>query len=91
MLGVGKVGMSMVGPGIVTGPGAPTVLIEGMPCSVLGDIIAPHGEPPHSTAVIVSNCSKTVFAMMKPISRDTSLGTCAHVLAKGAVTVKNIV
>lgn len=90
MLGVGKVGMSMVGPGIVLGPGAPTVLVEGLPCSVLADKIAPHGEPPHSTAVIVGNCSKTVLAMARPISRDTSIGTCAHVLMKGAVTVKNI-
>lgn len=91
MLGVGKVGMSMVGPGIVLGPGAPTVIVEGMPCSVLADKVAPHGEPPHTTAVIVGNCSKTVLAMAKPISRDTSIATCGHVLAKGAFTVKNIV
>lgn len=91
MFGVGKVLVSMVGPGIVLGPGAPTVLVEGAPCSVILDKIAPHGEPPHAKATIVTNCSATVLAQGKFISRDTSIGSCLHVLKNGAVTVKNSV
>lgn len=89
-LGVGKVGASLVGPGLVIGPGAPTVLVEGSVCSVLGDKILPHGDPPHTSAVIISNVSKTVLAMGKPISRDTSIALCGHTLKLGAFTVKNL-
>lgn len=89
--GVGKVGASLVGPGLVIGPGAPTVLVEGSVCSVLADKVLPHGEPPHTSAVIVSNVSSSVLAMGKPISRDGSIATCVHPLKLGAFTVKNLI
>lgn len=90
MFGVSKVGVSMAGPGLCVGPGAVTVLVEGMPCALLGDKILPHGEPPHASAVILSNVSKTVLAQGIFISRDTSLATCMHPMKMGAATVKNL-
>ena len=48
----GKVGGSLVGPGIDLGPGVPNILVEGQPISVIGDLVAPHGEPPHSVSLI---------------------------------------
>lgn len=89
MFGVSKVGVSMAGPGLCVGPGAATVLVEGMPCAVLGDKILPHGEPPHATSVIATNLSTTVRAQGIFISRDTSLATCMHPMKLGAATVKN--
>jgi len=92
MLGAGKIGMSFVGkpPGIITGPGAPTVLVEGLPISCGGDAFAPHGENQHAKGiVVVSSCSKTVLAMGRPVTVMTrSKGTCGEPVLLGAVTVQ---
>ena len=87
----GKVGMSYVGkpPGIITGPGAPTVLVEGSPISCGGDIFASHGENAHAGGTVVpATCSKTVRAMGRPVTRMTSSkGTCGESVMLGAPTV----
>lgn len=91
MFGIGKVGMSMCGPGgIVIGPGAPMVLAEGLPVSVANDNITPHGENLHAKpTVLLPTCSKTVFAMGKPVAMQTqTTATCFHPMTIGAVTVK---
>jgi uncharacterized Zn-binding protein involved in type VI secretion len=91
MFGIGKVGMSMCGPGgIVTGPGAPMVLAEGMPVSVAADGVKPHGENMHAKPTILPpTCSKTVFAMGKPVAmQKQTTATCGDPLTLGAVTVK---
>ena len=54
---------SMVGPGMVMGPCAATVFCEGMPVSLIGDSVSPHGEPPHSSSMILLG-SFSVFADM---------------------------
>jgi len=87
---IGKVGLSMC-LGKVTGPGAPTVLAEGLPVSVAKDIVTPHGENAHLAAptIMLSTCSKTVFAGFKPVAMETqSIATCTHPLTLGAPTVK---
>lgn len=86
--GVAKVGVSLIGPAPIVGPGVPTVLVEGVPCSVLGDLGTPHGEPPHSNPVILSG-NPTVLVGGKPIARQsTSIASCGHPVTLGAVTVK---
>ena len=87
MAGIGKVGSSLVGPGVDIGPGVPNVLVEAVPVSVVGDKVAPHGEPPHTAAVILSG-SATVFAGGRPVTAvGLSTASCAHTMVVGAATV----
>lgn len=88
--GAGKVGVSQIGPGgIIIGPGAPTVFVEGAIISTGLDTVTPHGENLHAkSTVTVATCSKTVFAMGKPVAKETgTVGSCLHPLKLGAVTV----
>ena len=90
MFGIGKVGMSQC-LGVVLGPGAITVMAEGMPVSVANDMVTPHGENQHLAApsIMLPTCSKTVFAMGKPVAMETqSTATCLHQMTLGALTVK---
>lgn len=87
----GKVGVSYVGKptGIITGPGAPTVLVEGSVISCGKDIFSPHGENEHAGGTVVAaSCSKTVIAMGRPVTVMTrSKGTCGESVMLGAATV----
>ena len=79
MAGVGKVGSSLVGPGVDIGPGIPNILV--------GDLVAPHGEPPHTAATILSG-SATVLAMGRPVTAvGLSTASCAHTMVVVAATV----
>jgi uncharacterized Zn-binding protein involved in type VI secretion len=71
--------------GSILGPGSPTVFTEGSRTSLLGDKVAPHGKPPHTSAVIVK-ASTTVFATGKPVVRKGDPASCGHA-ATGASTV----
>ena len=73
----------------ITGPGAPTVLIEGMPASVMGDLVS----GPACVGSIVMG-SPTVLIMGRPAARVTSSVAGANpitgvpvstVVAKGAI------
>lgn len=86
MPGKGKVGISTAG-GVITGPGCPTVLVEGVPCVVVGDTVAPHGTGLHAAATMVSG-SPTVFAGGKPVCREGDAASCGHLLTLGAPTVQ---
>ena len=90
MFGAGKVGMSQAGPGgIIMGPGAPTVLVEGMVVSCGGDAVKPHGENMHATPFILPpSASKTVLAMGRGVTVMTrSKANCGHPVMIGAPTV----
>ena len=89
-LGVGKVFGSLVGPAPIIGPGVPSVLVEGMPCSVLGDKGTPHGEPPHSNPIIMRG-NPTVLVGGRPIVREmASVASCGHPVMKGPITVRTL-
>jgi len=77
---------SMVGPGMVMGPCAVTVFCEGMPVSLIGDSVSPHGEPPHTNSFIV-NGSFTVAAEGKFVARVGSTTSCGHSVSFGAISV----
>ncbi len=88
--GAGKVGVSFAGPGgIILGPGAPTVLVEGSPISVAGDEVTPHGENLHAKPNIdPTSCALRVLAMGKPVTVMTaSKATCIHPVMAGSPTV----
>ena len=68
----------------ITGPGSATVFCEGQKVSLIQDKVAPHGNPPHASAVIVG-ASGTVFATGKPVVRQGDPASCGH-SADGAST-----
>ena len=80
---LGGAGTLVGGKGPIIGPGAPLVLAEGAPVSCLGDIVAPHGEPPHTKAVIISS-SFTVIAMGRPVVRMGDMASCGDVVISGS-------
>jgi uncharacterized Zn-binding protein involved in type VI secretion len=71
---------------IIINTGAPSVLVEGKPISLVGDQVAPHGEPPHSSSFVV-NGSASVFAEGRPITLVGSGTTCGHPITFGSATV----
>lgn len=71
--------------GAILGPGSSTVFTEGSRTSLLGDKVAPHGKPPHTSASMVES-SKTVFATGKKVVRSGDSASCGHA-ANGASTV----
>ena len=75
------------GRATIIGPGAPMVIAEGLPVSCLGDMVSPHGEPPHAKATIIKS-SKTVFAMGKGVVRMGDAASCGDtVVSKSTVFV----
>ena len=86
MPAAGRVGIDKFATGVILGPGATTVLIDGAPASVLGDKIAPHGMSPHTAAVVIS-ASKTCLADgrgMVPVGLAQAI--CGHVCTTGSFT-----
>lgn len=84
MPGVARVGVDSAG-GIITGPGIPTVLINGAPCSVIGDGVASHAPGVHMGPAMVSG-SSTVLAGGIPVCRAGDLASCGHT-ASGSTNV----
>lgn len=87
MSAAGRVGVDKFATGVIVGPGALTVRIEGMAASVLGDKIAPHGKSPHKLATVVQS-SKTVIAEGRGMCpMGISLASCGHPQSTGSATV----
>lgn len=82
-----RLGDLIGGTGVITGPGAPTVLVNDLIISTIGDIGTSHGEPPHTNPVI-ETASPTVFAMDQPVTvQFISVASCGHSVTTGAPTV----
>jgi len=76
-------------PGIITGPGVPTVLIGGMPAAVLGDLHACSMPPlagPHPPTPIVKG-SATVLIGGRPAARLGDMSGCGAPIIMGLPTV----
>jgi uncharacterized Zn-binding protein involved in type VI secretion len=74
------------GKAIIVGPGEPTVIVNNKPVSVVGDIVASHGQNEHAAAVIVTG-SSTVYAGNKPITIVTSTASCGESVTIGSPDV----
>ena len=72
---LGGGGTLVGGKAPIIGPGAPLVIAEGLPVSCLGDAVMPHGEPPHTKAIIVTS-SVTVIAMGRGVVRMGDIASC---------------
>jgi len=84
MPGVTRVGKDNA-KGSILGTGASTVFTEGSRTSLLGDKVAPHGKPPHTSPSMVKS-STTVFAQGKGVVRSGDTASCGHA-ATGSGTV----
>jgi len=75
-------------PGVVTGPGVPTVLIGGLPAAVAGDLhtCSFPGTPPHPPTPFVPG-SPTVLIGGRPALRVGDLSGCGATIVAGAPTV----
>ena len=76
--------------GAVTGPGAPTVLTNGLPTSAIGDFVSAHAPcpiiPSHCAAVVAQG-SPTVLVQGRPVAYVGAIDSCGHIRATGSPTV----
>jgi uncharacterized Zn-binding protein involved in type VI secretion len=75
-------------PGVITGPGTPTVLIGGMPAATVGDLHTCSFPPPavHPPTPIVIG-STTVLIGGKPAARVGDTAGCGAPIVAGEFTV----
>lgn len=74
--------------GLISSPGAPSVKVNGTPISTVGDTVMPHGNSPHTKAVIKTG-SGTVKAEGKRVARKgKSVASCGHNVSTGSPNVK---
>lgn len=76
MPGVSRVGIDKAG-GTIVGALAPTVLVNGVPITVLGAPVVPHGKGPHAGPVMAT-ASSNVFANGIPVCRAGDIASCGH-------------
>ncbi len=76
---VGGAGTLVGGKAPILGPGALNVIADGAPVSTMFDDVAPHGEPPHAKALIISG-SATVIAGGRPVVRNGDPASCGDVV-----------
>ena len=86
MPGIGRV-RTDAAKGVILGPGAPTVFADSKTVSLIGDAVAPHGEAPHSSPILVSNGAQTVFADGGVPSKQGTVASCGHSVSSGSPTV----
>lgn len=79
MSGATRVGNDSAG-GTITGPGAPSVRVNGSSISVKGDSVTPHNpkDTPHMASPVMVGSSSTVFAGGRPVVRAGDSATCGH-------------
>lgn len=73
--------------GQIAGPGVASVLIEGKPAAVVGDMHACVMPPPHPPATPFVAGSPTVMIQGRPALRQGDLCGCGAAVALGAPTV----
>jgi len=77
-------------PGVISGPGVPTVLIGGLPAAVVGDTHAcsmPTPAGPHPPTPIAKG-SATVFIGGRPAARVGDVAGCGAPIVLGMFTVE---
>lgn len=77
-----------VGGGVILGPGASSVRVNGFAVATDGDSIASHGNSPHSNAILVpGNGSLSVRAEGEYIQRAGDIASCGHPIIGGSPNV----
>lgn len=86
MPAAGRVGYDKFSTGIILGPGAATVYIDGAPASLLGDKIAPHGLSPHKAATVISASVTCIAEGRGMVQQGLAQAICGHVCTTGSFT-----
>lgn len=76
MPGISRVGQDNAG-GVILNGGNGTVFANGSVVAVRGSVVASHGSPPHSAAIMVG-ASGTVFAQSIAVCRQGDTASCGH-------------
>ncbi len=83
-----RVGDATGHPGVLTGPGIPTVLIGGLPACTLGDLhTCSFPPPPVHPPTPIAKGSATVLIGGKPAARVGDTAGCGAPIVVGAFTV----
>ncbi|WP_432947674.1 PAAR domain-containing protein [Kribbella sp. CA-253562] len=85
-----RVGDATAHPGVLAGPGAPTVLVEGRPAATIGTLhtcMFPPPAGPHPPTPVLPPGSATVFICGQPAARVGDLTGCGAPIITGAPTV----
>lgn len=83
-----RVGDQSNHPGVVTGPGVATVLIESMPAAVVGDThTCSFPPPPPHPPTPIAKGSATVLIGSRPAVRVGDVAGCGATIVRGATTV----
>ncbi|MEV4759047.1 PAAR domain-containing protein [Micromonospora sp. NPDC049559] len=84
-----RVGDPTAHPGVVGGPGVPTVLIGGTPAATVGTMhtCSFPGTPPHPPSVIVPPGCPTVLIGGRPAARMGDMSACGAPIVAGLPTV----
>lgn len=85
-----RVGDPTAHPGVVTGPGTPTVLVGGLPAATVGDLHTcsmPPPAGPHPPSPIVPPGCPTVLVAGRPAARVGDLSACGAPILLGCPTV----
>ena len=85
MSGLGRILVDSAG-GQILGPGASNVFCNNSKVCLVGDSVASHGLPPHSSANMTQG-SATVFVNGKAVCRFGDSASCGHKLANGSTNV----
>tara|TARA_R110002126_G_scaffold209698_1_gene356279 strand:- start:390 stop:653 length:264 start_codon:yes stop_codon:yes gene_type:complete len=85
MPGISRVGVDTAG-GLITGPGASTVFVNGSKVSLKDDSVASHGVGVHADAKMVG-CSETVTAEGKGVVREGDAASCGHIATGSSDTL----
>lgn len=73
----------LVGPGVLYSPIVPTCVIGAFPVAVNGNLITPHGKPPHSPTPTLIATQFKVLARGIPLCRAGDIATCGDVAIAG--------
>lgn len=64
--------------GVITGPGSVTTKADMLPASLVGDLIASHGEPPHAAAKVTKGSACCIIDGRPATIQTLSIASCAH-------------
>lgn len=87
MPGAARVGVDQVSGGLITGPGFPTVVINGSAASVVGDAVAAHGDTPHTAPTITTGSTSVIIGGKNATVQDISVASCQHKVSTGSIDV----
>lgn len=76
MPSVALVGVDSAG-GVITGPGASKLTIDGIKASLLGDTVSSHGDSPHRNARMVQGSGKLRVGGI-PVVLQGHSASCGH-------------